>query len=1000
VTALARVLRGLVHRGSATALLVLLAVVAAAAAAAAPAYDQAARSSIIADVVAADGQQAAQLEVTRMVGHPGAPSLAGRAVEQVIDAAVGPVAATRALSAPVLADESDTTLDALPYKLVARTGVCAHLHLLSGRCPTAPGEVLQSSRDVGMHPALTGPARDRLGPFTVVGTYAVPDFSDPSWYGRYDIYFAQPGPDEIYPTDALFATQATVDLLGKGGVAVVDIGLRPSDVSPTELAGANRAFAAVLNSSSLNAAGYAPVSVLGATTAAIHSQWSALAIPTLLATAELLLLVWMLLFLVVNEGVEARGAEVALAKLRGLPTRRVLATALAEPLLVLGVAVPIGALLGWLAARLLAHAQLAAGTPVPLPGLSWAAAAGAVLGGVGALLASSRQVLRRSPFDQWRRTPRGATGRGWIVDAVVLTAAVAGLVQLGLSGVIGSSSQGLQVELVPGLLALAVAVVSSRLLPLACRGVAVLTRRRGGLAGFLAVRYVARRPGGTRATIALATAVAIALFGVAVSTVGRTDRDRVAGQDVGAATVLSVVPPTGHDLAAIVDGLDPSGRQAVAVSALYQGAGSPTILATDPQRFAAVASWLPGTPIAAVARDLAPPVTRPVTVTGDALRIRFVHGPPPGTALSALVTVGGAAGGGENSVDLSAGPAGTYTGALTNCPCALSYLSVSGPQGSVVSGAATLVQVQVHGPTTGWRSLGQDAVTGWQVPPASGGGDSIARTSAGLRWTFQTEQGGDAELESTDRPDPLPAVGAAGAVGDVGTTTPGIGLDGRTQLVSTVAVASSVPGAPGEGIVVDRDYALRASGGIDQSRQQVWLAAGAQSMVEKLRAAGVQIQGISTTAQMRIELDREGPALASTVLLFDAAVAALLAALGTMVSLVGAARRRRYEYASLVAGGASRWAIWRSLLLEQTLVLGYGLAVGVAAGVAGMLLVLRKIPVLQTVPVSPPLTFALPGAALLGALALVVAVVAAVAVAVATGLVASVTPAALRESGP
>jgi hypothetical protein len=52
------------------------------------------------------------------------------------------------------------------------------------------------------------------------------------------------------------------------------------------------------------------------------------------------------------------------------------------------------------------------------------------------------------------------------------------------------------------------------------------------------------------------------------------------------------------------------------------------------------------------------------------------------------------------------------------------------------------------------------------------------------------------------------------------------------------------------------------------------------------------------------------------------------------------------------------------------------------------------------VPVSPPLTFALPGAALLGALALVVAVVAAVAVAVATGLVASVTPAALRESGP
>ena len=179
-----------------------------------------------------------------------------------------------------------------------------------------------------------------------------------------------------------------------------------------------------------------------------------------------------------------------------------------------------------------------------------------------------------------------------MIDAVLATGAAAGLLELAVTGQIGSARRGVLGLLVPGLLGLAVAVIASRLLPLACRAAFAWTGTRGGLALFLALRHVARRPGGTRTTIVLATAFALSTFAVTAWTVGRSNEHLVADAEVGAPTVLTVgvtarPQPRDHRGPG-----RPGGRRAAAVdryTSTSSGTAGLTVLAVDPQRFARVA---------------------------------------------------------------------------------------------------------------------------------------------------------------------------------------------------------------------------------------------------------------------------------------------------------------------------------------------------------------------------------------------------------------------------
>ncbi len=156
-----------------------------------------------------------------------------------------------------------------------------------------------------------------------------------------------------------------------------------------------------------------------------------------------------------------------------------------------------------------------------------------------------------------------------MLDAIVLTAAVAGLVELVVSGQVTSVKQGSLGLLVPGLVGLAIAVVASRLLPAAGRALFGPTRRGGGLGPFLAVRYIARSSSAVRTTIVLAMAFALAAFAVATWSIGRSNRSFVAAVSVGAPAVISVDVPAGDDLGAVVDRIDPAGDQAAVVDSFF-----------------------------------------------------------------------------------------------------------------------------------------------------------------------------------------------------------------------------------------------------------------------------------------------------------------------------------------------------------------------------------------------------------------------------------------------
>ena len=228
-------------------------------------------------------------------------------------------------------------------------------------------------------------------------------------------------------------------------------------------------------------------------------------------------------------------------------------------------------------------------------------------------------------------------------------------------------------------------------------------------------------------------------------------------------------------------------------------------------------------------------------------------------------------------------------------------------------------------------------------------------SAAGLDWTFAGHPRQDALLVSADRPYPLPAVVSSALLSHGEQLASGVGLDGSPLELRVISAASVVPGTPQAGEVVDRRYAELAAGeNFPDASQQVWLAAGAQASIEpRLKAAGLRVLSVSTTASVAAGFARQGPALASVLFLADAAAAALLAAGAAVLGLYLSARRRRYEYAALSASGVATGTLRRAVLSEMALVLGFGVVIGIGSGLLAAVLALRSVPEFLTTPAAP-----------------------------------------------
>jgi putative ABC transport system permease protein len=1003
-------LRGVRQRAGVSAGILLVATVAAAAATVGPAYDTAARTSILLDSLHG------QVPVTRTIQAASSGSVAGLAdgltsqVNDVLAAQLGGAATVRRLFLPpveaVLAQVATKTAAAGAFQspMTWRTDFCRHLTITAGTCPAAPGQVLVSqsyARTAGVKPGGTIPATSGYPVLRVTGEYAAPSAgevtSDPYWQAAQcdDFVFEDPCPtagggDAHW--DALFASAATFNDAPpseQGDGTVLDT-LNPAGVRPSDLSALTSAANELSTDQGLEALNISVTTPIPQLTAQITSDWQTLDVPVFLISLQLLLLAWLLLFLIATDAAEARAGEVALAKLRGYGRVRTAAFGISEPALLLLAAVPVGALLGWAVTAGLTRFLLRPGTPATLPWLAVAAAAASALGGFAAIAIAARRTIRRPVVEQWQRTSRDAGRRGWLLDGVLLTGAVAGLAELLVGWNVSSTRSGSLGLLVPGLLGLAVAVVASRALPAGCALAFAWTRRRGGTALFLAVRHIARRPGGTRTTIVLTASFALATFAITAYAVQSGNMDRVAAAQTGAAAVMVVTPPAGHDLAAIVDKADPGGTQAAAVDRYSGGAANGSqLLAVEPVRWARVAQWAPGfftgDPVK-LAQQLQPaaagPVTLPAGATAARLTVAGLHGVPPAVTLTLWLVELGSPSGGQTPVSLGQLRNGTLSAAVSGCPCEITMVSIDTrttlPR--AYSGGLALSGLSARMPSSHWQTVGGAATaSGWsagaeyasgcagtagQVAASAGtgaaAGSNAVRPAGGLHWSFTWTSACSPALVHSDAPAPLPALVATGLASGTGGSVATLGLDGQNLVVRPVALAAAVPGAPAAGIVVDRTYAQRAafytmSGLTDE---EVWTAPGALSPVKaKLAAAGVTIDSVTTLADTRTVLARQGPALASVLFLAAALAAALLAGGAAVLALYQAGRRRRLEYAALLAGRVPRRSLRSSVLIEQAVVLGFGVVTGVAAGVASAVLVLRNVPEFTTPPVSPPLVY-------------------------------------------
>jgi putative ABC transport system permease protein len=911
--------------------------------------------------------------------------------------------------------------------LAYREGACAHLVLAAGRCPQRAGEVVVSKRSVPEYPwglgallALTGFTDSdsaRVPALRVVGLYVAKDRNDPFWFNQN--YFSAQVTTCDCPNmgDTLFTPKATFDVASPPEVrALIDV---PLDVRSTrfrDTAQLRRQLVALR--ATLTDSGIGMFSILDKVLDSAKESSRRLGVSVALVTAQLLLLSWFVLYLVVANASESRGPEVALAKLRGLTPARTVAFGLLEPGLLLILATPLGLLAGLAAAAALGHLRLLPGTAVVMTSTTLLATAGALAGAAAAAGLAARGTLRRPVVEQWRRTAgdRRSSGALRHADLVLVTVAVAGLISLGFGGALGNGHTADWVLLAPALVALALALLGVRLLPIAVR--AAVRRSRGSrhIGSFVALRQVARRPGGLRIVVLLAVAFALTTFTVAAWSVSSTNRSARAATEIGAYRVLTVDPGR-VNLVEAVRRLDPTGRHAMAAAEYFPYGNEPggLLVAVDATRLPAVGTWrrdFAAKPLRMLAAAVHPATAPRVMVTGRQLALTVTASDLTGSGTAELEADVRSPTTGAASVLLGRIRPGrhVYVGSVATCAAGCELTGLGVPSGlanfAPRSGRLLFTALAARSASTAsWAPVGAALSTPgrWTAyrlsPPAKV--NRVEASSAGLQLSYAAEHAEVPGVSPFDAPSVLPAVVAGAAVDDpvVGRPTMVTGLDGNKLPVRIAAIARVLPRAGDTGTLLDLEYADRALGtGAYLATRQVWLTADAPAdFAARLRAAGVDVLGSASAADRRAVLGRQGPALALLLFLCAAALAALLAAGATIVSIYLAGRRRAFELAAMHAVGVPRRQLLRACLGEQQLLLLTGVALGVLAGLLGAALALRSMPIYSDDVTVPPVHYLpapLPvGGFLLGAASLT-ALVAALA---AVLLVRSARPARLRE---
>lgn len=1008
--------------------------VTAAAAAIGPFYFRSASESILRDRLSLAAAQDVGIRVTNRSYARANPAAAVERAGGRAGVPFGYGSGIQSLALTADWRRADGATPAATARLLYRDGACAHLIVVAGRCPGAAGEAMVSARTadrgstyghdwrIGTRVATGGLQSDPLvfnffppPPPTglslrVVGVYRPRDAADPFWFGQnyFDAHLA--AGNSTNTVDSIFVAAPTFTTLRRDVLAngTVDYYLDPTRVrldDERRLAASAHSFLAALTQAHPD---WLPDTALPAQLAAADRDRRLLAVSILVVSVQLTLLAAVVCYVIVAGAAAARGPEIALAKLRGYTASRTAAFGMAEPVVLITVAVPVGMVLAYLGTLAISAAALALGTPVAWRWPPLLAALGGYAGAVLAAGLATVGLLRRPVVEQWRH---GTAGPGHAralaaAELALLAVAVAGLVELRASGSLRTGTSHPVALLAPALLVVVAATIGIRLLSVPLRLGEPLSRARRQVAGFLAVRQVLRRPGTLRLAGLLAIAIGLAVFAVDASAVAGANQRQRALTETGGDRAYPVQVDDQTDLAGLVNRVDPSGHSAVAVATWLPSGGTlgTPLLAVDTARFAAVAHWrrdFADADLATVLARLRAGTPPPIVLRGDAVRVAATAASPTGAPVSLTLNITGGINGDIDGPQVPLGRirAGThpYVGRLPGCRdgCRLGAVAVEPALSDLraLSGVLLLRSLEVRSGGV-WEPIAGAFTTGGWAGPDDTLAIRVRADSSGVRYSYASAGGRPPVLRRLTAPSPLPVLADRSA--------PHTGLTvsqeqtGSEVAVRAVARSRVLPGAGLGASLVDLAAARATFPDFDaEASYAIWTSRSAPTDIrDRLEAVGLTVQTPRTVSGRSAELARTGPALGLLLYAASAIAGAVLAAAATVVSLHLTARRRAGELAALAVAGASRRTLFLATFGELAVALGLA---GVLAGVLAARATLPAVPEFPDGLGIPPLRFGIHWAPVGLVTLVVIAGVLVGALTMAGLILRRATPSILRE---
>ena len=445
--------------------------------------------------------------------------------------------------------------------LLYAPGDCDHV-ALKGRCPSRTGEIAVEAGDAFTYSLRLGSVVDPYpgqAPFTVVGIYTPRhDAADFAFWFDSEQLRAVPGRLLTIPSSnnvpvtrlaPWFTVSAAIERRSEPWYVSVDQELRvPSTLTPTGLSARAAHVRTVMaqdkHGGLPDGLSMMPGNSLPSVTGTLLARRSVARSTVTPAVLSLILVALVLLSRLLSASMTLRRGELALASLRGYRRRRLWLLGMAEPLVILLAAAPMGIVLGYLAARALARQWLIAGLPVPFVLASGLSAAGVVVATAGVAAGVVRIAVSEpltAQIAQERRPVR--PGRMALVVRLALLAAAAAALVTAWSRSKPAAPDATDLAL-PLLLATGVGLLTSLAVLLVGSLWMRWSARRRSLASYVAARTVRRRHEGTQVVLPVTAALTVAVFTVGMSAAASTWRTSVAATEVGAGlsfpTTLSI----------------------------------------------------------------------------------------------------------------------------------------------------------------------------------------------------------------------------------------------------------------------------------------------------------------------------------------------------------------------------------------------------------------------------------------------------------------------------